>query len=173
MADRMWFKGLAALELDAWYRRGDVETNLRDALLLLREDESFETIVSQLNRAGRWNPDFGYPISDALQGPEFESVMRQGYLEAIGLALLHRPPVPIKTFWMTGVENDRFEMHVCDEAEHVSVTLLVPEVEGGSRRPESPESWRITIDGEGAIEVTQTSGPPDLEPPSSRDTAAE
>ncbi len=71
---------------------------------------------------------FPHPYDDyALQGEEFESVARAGYLKAIALAQGHAPPVPIKTFWMTDVGNERFEMHVTDEREHVSVTLLVPE----------------------------------------------
>ena len=168
MADRMWFKGLAVIELDAWYSSGDVGANLAYAQSLLEEDESFATIVDQLTAVDRWNPEYGYPLHDALQGPEFESVMRRGYLEAIALALRHSPPVPITTFWMTGVGNDRFEMHVSDGADDVSVTLLVPDGEGGSHRPGDPEAWRVNIDADGNVEVTQTSGPEEPECPSTR-----
>ena len=161
MADRKWFKGPAAQELDAWYSVGDVEANLRDAHDLLQSDRSFEDIVADLGAAGRWNAElFPHPDNDyALQGREFESVARQGYLKAIELALGHAPAVPIKTFWMTGVDNDRFEMHVTDEREHVSVTLLVPSVPGGSDEPRSPKAWVVTIDDDGQVYVTQTSGP--------------
>jgi hypothetical protein len=107
----------------------------------------------------------------SLRGSQFESVTRQGYLEAIALAFRHSPPVPIETFWMTGAGNDAFEMHVSDGAERVSVTLLVPAVDGGSDEPGSPEGWVVRIDGDGQTETKQTSGPPDLEPPSMRDSA--
>jgi hypothetical protein len=161
MVDRKWFKGTAALELDAWYSVGDVETNLTDAQELLGSDRSFEQIVADLGAAGRWNAElFPHPYDDyALQGGEFESVARPGYLKAIALAQGHRPPVPIKTFWMTGVGNERFEMHITDEREHVSVTLLVPEVPGGSDEEGSPEAWVVTIGDDDEVAVTQTSGP--------------
>ena len=161
MADRKWFKGTAAQELDAWYSVGDVEANLNDAQELLGSDRSFEQIVADLGAAGRWNAElFPHPYDDyALQGGEFESVARPGYLKAISLAQSHRPPVPIKTFWMTGVGNDRFEMHITDEREHVSVTLLVPRVPGGADDPGSPEAWVVTIGDDDQVAVTQTSGP--------------
>ena len=108
MAERKWFKGPAALALDAWYSVGEVEANLRDAHDLLQSDRSFEDIVADLGAAGRWDAElFPHPDNDyALQGREFESVARQGYLKAIELALGHAPPVPIKTFWMTDVGNE-------------------------------------------------------------------
>ena len=128
MAERKWFKGPAAQALDAWYSVGEVEANLRDAQDLLESNRPFHDIVADLGDAGRWNAElFPHPYDDyALQGEEFESVARAGYLKAIALAQGHGPPVPIKTFWMTDVGNERFEMHVTDEREHVSVTLLVP-----------------------------------------------
>jgi hypothetical protein len=162
MAERKWFKGPAAQELDAWYSVGEVEANLREAQDLLESNRPFQDIVADLGGAGRWNAElFPHPYEDyALQGEEFESVARQGYLKAIALAQGHGPPVPIKTFWMTGVGNERFEMHVTDEREHVSVTLLVPgDVPGGSDEPGSPEAWVVTIGDGDQVDVTQTSGP--------------
>jgi hypothetical protein len=160
MADRKWFKGTAALELDAWYSVGDVEANLGYAQDLLESGRSFEDIVAELGGAGRWNAElFPHPDDGYVQGREFESVARQGYLKAIELARGHDPRVPIKTFWMTGVGNDRFEMHVTDEREHISVTLLVPVVDGGTDLPGSPESWVVTIGDDGQVDLTQTSGP--------------
>ena len=162
MTDRKWFKGRAALELDARFSRGDdVGANLIESRDLLESGRSFERIVAELGADGRWNAElFPHPYNDhALQGNEFERVTRQGYLKAIALALGHAPPVPIKTFWMTGVGNATFEMHITDERDHVSVTLLVPKVPGGTHEPGSPESWVVTIDVDGQVEVTQTSGP--------------
>jgi hypothetical protein len=184
VAERMWFKGRAAMGLDAWYS-GDVATNLENARTWL-SDLPFDEMVGKLNldfegkderliAAGPDNPEFAfdYPLDHGrLQGPEFESVTRQGYLEAIGLALTHTPPVPIKTYWMTGAGNDEFEMHISDDREQVSVTLLVPDVEGGSEHPRSPESWVVTIDGDGNAQTRQTSGPPDQERPCMRGTTA-
>lgn len=171
MAERMWFKGRAAVALDAWYE-SDPETNLENAKRWLTELD-FDQMLEHLNpffegkdirlrvtddEEARYA--FDYPLDDgALQGPEFEKVIRHGYLEAIALAQSHTPPVPIKTYWMTGVGNERFEMHVCDSAHHVAVTLFVPEVEGGSQHPRSPESWKVTVDGDD-VEACQTSGPP-------------
>ena len=172
MAERKWFKGLAALELDRWFSAGEVETNLTEARALLQQDASFAAIVEQLNAVDRWSSDYEYPRRrHALQGPEFESVTRQGFLEAIALALRHDPPVPIRTFWMTGAGNERFEMHVTDDVQQVSVTLMVPEVEGGDREAGSPEGWVVTITGDGQVEVNQTSGPPGQEQPSMVATA--
>ena len=128
---------------------------------LLESGRSFERIVAELGADGRWNAElFPHPYNDhALQGNEFERVTRQGYLKAIALALGHSPPVPIKTFWMTGVGNATFEMHITDERDHVSVTLLVPKVPGGTHEPGSPESWVVTIDVDGQVEVTSDERP--------------
>jgi hypothetical protein len=169
MAERKWFKGRASMALDAWYRDGDVGANLRQARDLLQSGQSFADIVAQLVDVRRWNTEFEYPdpVGGALQGPEFESVARQGYLEAIALALGHAPSVPIETFWMTGAGNARFEMHIADEAEHVAVTVLVPDVEGGSELPGSPESWVVSTDGN-KVKVRRTSGQVDWERPSKR-----
>ena len=63
MAERRWFKGRAARELDRWYSDGDVGQNLRDARDVLRNVETFEAIVRQLNDEGRWSTDelYSYP----------------------------------------------------------------------------------------------------------------
>jgi hypothetical protein len=173
MAERKWFKGRAALAVDEWYSTGDVPANLAEAREYLRSDRSFADIVRELGSDGHGKDEFIHPLGRSrLQGPKFESVTRQGYLEAIGLALLHDPPVPIKTFWMTGAGNDEFEMHITDEAEHVSVTLFAPDVEGGTDDPGSPESWLVSIDDDGGVETRQTSGPSEPEPPSTRGRAA-
>jgi hypothetical protein len=167
------------MALDAWYQ-SDPETNLENAKRWLTELD-FDAMVHELNPffagkdiALRDTDDdeeryaFDYPMDDgALQGPEFEKVIRQGYLEAIALAQAHSPNVPIRTFWMTGVGNERFEMHICDAADHVAVTLLVPEVEGGSKHPRSPESWKVTA-ADDEVETRQMSGPPADEAPSLR-----
>ncbi len=173
MADRKWFKGRAALELDGWYRAGDVATNLYEGAALLRDIDTFADIYSELRDRDRWsdNSDFRYPRHDPLQGPEFETVARQGFLEAIALALRHDPPVPIETFWMTGVGNDRFEMHVTDATDKVSVTLLIPDADGGTEEPGSPESWVVRFDADGELEVVQTSGPLVADPPSATSAA--
>jgi hypothetical protein len=176
MAERKWFKGPAALAVDSWYSTGDVRANLEESRGYLQSDQSFEAIVEALNAAERGKPEFVHPYDrSTLQGPEFERVTRQGYLEADALALAHTPahtpPVPVETFWMTGVGNDAFEMHISDGAERVSVTLLVPVVDGGSYDRGSPEGWVVRIDGDGQTETIQTSGPPNLVPPSMRDTA--
>ena len=165
MPDRKWFKGTAALAVDDWYSSGTVQTNLLDARSFFTQNLSFAQIVERLQGSGQSRPEFVYPLSGGrLQGDEFERVTRQGYLQAIDLALRHSPPVPINTFWMTGAGNEHFEMHVSDEAQQVSVTLLVPEVDGGSRDAGMPESWVVRIAANGELEMAQTSGPPRLPP---------
>jgi hypothetical protein len=172
MAERKWFKGPAAMAVDAWYSTGNVRANLEESRDYLQSDRSFEVIVEALNAADHGRPEFVHPYDgSSLQGPLFENVTRQGYLEADALALAHSPPVPVETFWMTGAGNDAFEMHISDGAERVSVTLLVPVVPGGSEEPGSPEGWVVSIDGDGQTVTRQTSGPPNSEPPSMRGTA--
>jgi hypothetical protein len=170
VAERKWFKGPAGLAVDAWYSSGSVRANLEQARDLLQQNVPFASIVSQLGSLDRGRPEFVYPLEQSiLQGTEFESVARHGYLEAIGLALVvHSPPVPIKTYWMTGAGNDKFEMHIADEANQVSVTLLVPQVEGGSMDPGYPEAWVVSIDAAGHQQTKKTSGPPNLPRPSER-----
>ena len=170
MAERMWFKGRAAMTLDAWYN-DEVEANLENAHDWLSRNLSFEEMTGQLNAAHADDAEFvfDYPLDQgALKGPEFEKVTRQGYLEAIELAFGHTPPVPIKTYWMTGAGNVKFEMHISDDREQVSVTLCVPHVEGGSEHPASPESWVVSIGDDGNARAKQTSGPPGKEQPSMR-----
>ena len=172
MAERKWFKGRAAVAVDAWYSTGDVQANLEEARSYLQSDRSFADIVQDLNAEGRGRSEFVHPHErSSLQGSRFESIARQGYLEAIALALLHDPPVPINTYWMTGAGNDQLEMHVTNEAEQVSVTLFVPVVEGGTER--GPESWVVRIDHRGDVQTERTSGPLDLQKPSMRDVAAD
>ena len=170
MAERRWFKGRAARELDRWYGDGDVGQNLRYARDVLRNVETFEAIVRQLNDEGRWSTDelYSYPRDGALVGPQFEAVARQGYLEAIALARRHDPPVPIVTYWMNGVENETFEMHVADDTEQVAVTIVIPNDPIVFDR-EGPESWIVTVEGDSQVQVTQTSGPPGRPQPSTTD----
>ena len=159
MVERKWFKGPAALAVDDWYRTGEVEANLNEGRNYLESDRSFAVIVQDLNSAGHGRTEFVHPYDgSSLEGSEFESVTRQGYLKAIELAFEHDPPVPIETFWMTGAGNDTFEMHITDGAEHVSLTLLVPDVPGGSDDPGSPEAWVVRIGGDGQTETIRTSG---------------
>jgi hypothetical protein len=157
------------MAIDAWYREGEVQQNLTQARELLGDEDSFEEIVRKLEDADHSKAAFDYPMDQSIaQGPRFERITRQGYLEAIALALEHTPPVPIRTYWMTGAGNDDFEMHISDEAEHVSVTLCVPKVDGGSHRRSSPEAWVVRFDAGDDVEVVQTSGHPDREQPSLR-----
>ena len=159
------FQGPAARAIDDWYAAGDVGANLADARNFLASGAPFEEIIRQLVAARRSRPEFQYPLT-AVQGTQFEAVARQAYLEAIGLALRHTPPVPIGTLWMTGAGNTQFEAHATDGLQQVSVTLVVPEVAGDSFTAGSPESWAVELDAAGALLVTQTSGPPGATPPS-------
>ena len=173
MAERRWFKGRAALAVDQWYSSGPgVQQQLERARELLQKpNQSLTALVGDLNTSGHGHTEFRYPLGGALKGDEFERVIRQGYLEAIGLALAHTPPVPIRTFWMTGAGNPRFEMHISDEHRHVSVTLFVPEVEGGADYEGSPEAWVVSVGSDGQVETKQTSGPARQTSPSTRATS--
>jgi hypothetical protein len=166
-AERKWFKGRAALALDEWFGGSEPEQHLTYARALLQQNLSFEATVQHLEDDGQTRPEFVHPAPNSvLRGERFEGVMRQGFLEAIGLALGHSPPAPIKTFWMTGAGNDDFEMHISDETEQVFVTLLVPEVEGGTEH--GPETWVVNFDETDQVQVRQTSGPSIGEQPSTR-----
>jgi hypothetical protein len=156
MAQLTWFKGPAALALDAWYGDGDVEAHLNEAWNLLQSGQSFHQIVDNL---GRWDAQrFPHPSSGHVQGAQFERVAGQGYLRAIALALRHSPAVPIKTYWMTGTGSSTFQMLIADEQDRVSVTVVVPDVEEGSEEPGSPEAWLVTVGDDDQVLVTQTSG---------------
>jgi hypothetical protein len=171
MPDRKWFKGTAAQAIDNFYGGpgvGNVRRQLERARDLLSSPDDFITIVEGLADSGEWNAsDFPYPLPGGqLAGDEFERVARRGYLEAIGLALAHDEPVPVETFWMTGAGNDHFEMHVTDDREHVSVTLLVPEVDGGSQEEGMPQAWVVRVGSDGELRTHQTSGRHREHPPS-------
>jgi hypothetical protein len=163
--ERKLFKGTVAEALDAWYSKPPVRDNLELARRVLESPDDFTKITSDLHRDGKADPAFEYPRDDceggrALRGREFEAVMRKGYLKAIELAFGHgEEGVPIRTYWMTGAGNKKFEMHITNEVDHVSVTLLVPKVQGGSTVEGSPESWVVTVGRDGEPEPIQTSGP--------------
>ena len=57
-------------------------------------------------------------------------------------------------------------MHISDENEQVFVTLLVPEVEGGTEH--GPETWVVTFDDTDQVQVTTDERPARREPPSAR-----
>lgn len=171
MADRKWYKTRANIAIDDWFRSGDVRENLLYARDRLINEPGFAELVNRLGADKRTKDEFRYPREGALRGHDFEKVTRQGYLEAIGLALSHTPAVPITTFWMTGAGNANFEMHITDEAEQVFVTMLVPEVEGGSTAEKSPESWVVTRGTAEQPMTKQTSGPSGRRQPSRRPTS--
>lgn len=172
--ERKLFQGTVAEALNAWYSKPPVRDNLVLARQKLESGDSFQDITNALHAEGKADPAFEYPRDDceggrALRGPEFEAIMRRGYLEAIALAFGHgEEGVPIRTYWMTGAGNRKFEMHITNEVDHVSVTLLVPKVQGGSTVERSPESWVVGFDRTGNVLVTQTSGPSNTEPSSRR-----
>jgi hypothetical protein len=128
---RKKFKGPAALALDAWYSTGSVEDNLREAQDLLGSQQAFTSIVRDLKNRRHGKPEFdGYPENNSvLRGPEFERVARDRYLSAIGLALGHNPPVPIRTTWETGAGNTELEIEITNGVDHVEVTVHLPGVE--------------------------------------------
>jgi hypothetical protein len=128
---RKKFKGPAALALDTWYSTGSVEDNLRQARELLRSPQDFSSIVRDLKDRGHGKPEFdGYPENNSvLRGPEFERVASDRYLSAIGVALGHNPPVPIRTTWETGAGNTGLEIEITNGVDHVEVTVRLPGVE--------------------------------------------
>jgi hypothetical protein len=77
-----------------------------------------------------------------------DEVLRNGYLEAVRLALSHNPPVPLETFWVTGAGDD-FEVHISDGEQHVTVFMIVPGAVGSEHVPAgsfraSAKSWVVT-----------------------------
>ena len=128
---RKKFKGRAARALDEWYSAGSVEGNLTQARELLQSPQDFSGIVKNLKDRKHGKPEFdGYPEKNSvLRGPEFERVARDRYLSAIGLALGHNPPVPIRTTWETGAGNTELEIEITNGVDHVEVTVQLPGVE--------------------------------------------
>jgi hypothetical protein len=103
----------------------NIEENLKLAKNLLQANSSLAAIIAALPSAKK-SPRFQHPVSSSpLKGSQFESVLRQGYLEAIDRALGHSPPVPIKTVWKTG-KSDEFTTSVADQGSRVTMTLVIP-----------------------------------------------
>jgi len=125
----MKFKGPAARALDAWYSTGNVTNNLTEAQTLLRSGRGFTDLIRDLKAGQHGKPEFEqYPMSGSvLQGPGFERVARDRYLDAIGLAFGHSPPVPIRTTWEAGTGSADFQCHVTDGGNHVEVTISLPQ----------------------------------------------
>lgn len=163
--DEAWYETNTVAAIDAFYSEGEVEANLQLAQRLLSSNSDLGQVISGLPSAKRSNQFVfprTYPGGDSpLQGDQFVNITRRGYLGAISLALQHKPPVPIKTFWKTW-GGDHFEMLVADGAQQVSVTLRIPRRRFGGWElgdPSARGSWVVTEEA-----VTQTSGPRDLPP---------
>src|SRR5262245_30524640 len=109
------YEGKIVQAIDDFYSSGDVQANLEYARDLLQQEASFVAVVARLNRERRGKPEFVHPVKGSpLQGRGFESVLREGYLEAIEVALGHTPPLPIKTLWQTQQEGD-FGTRIADD----------------------------------------------------------
>jgi hypothetical protein len=119
----MKFRGQASRDLDDWYRTGDVKANLEEARRLLNSPRDFKAIIAALTHG---KPSFVFPKHPKLRGGAFQNKLRQGYLDAIELALNHHnPPVPIETWWETK-DITEFDTKIANHASHVEVTILVP-----------------------------------------------
>jgi hypothetical protein len=138
----MTFKGPASRALDEWYRDGDVANNLREASTLLASDLSFADIIQTLSSRDRTKPAFRYPAGlAALQRLDFEPDARAAYLQAIGRAFGHNPPVPIRTTWEAGAGNTGFEFVFTDGVDHIEVTVRLPQ---GDIPPEDEEGLGLS-----------------------------
>ncbi len=139
----MKFKGPAARALDAWYSTGNVTNNLTEAQTLLRSGRGFTDLIRDLKAGQHGKPEFEqYPMSGSvLQGPGFERVARDRYLDAIGLAFGHSPPVPIRTTWEAGAGNTEIEFDVTDGGDHVEVTVRLPQ---GDIAPADVQQLRLS-----------------------------
>jgi hypothetical protein len=120
----MKFRGPVSRDLDDWYTTGNVKTNLDEAQRLLNSPRNFTAIIAELTHG---KPSFVFPKHPKLRGNAFESKLRQGYLDAIELALDHYDvPVPIRTWWETRDGINDFDTKITDHVDHVEVTILVP-----------------------------------------------
>jgi hypothetical protein len=168
VSEEAWYETKTIAAIDAFYSSGNVADNLEYARDLLQRTPplSLQEVIEELEDDRR-DAEFVHPVERSpLRGSEFESVTRQGYLEAIALALAHEDPLPIKTFWRIW-DGSEFKMLVTDGTQQVSVTLVIPrgrlsgwELEHSTCQ----ESWVVSEDGQ----VIQTSGPPKEQRPSLR-----
>jgi hypothetical protein len=65
------------------------------------------------------DPDAWWPDE-----PEKQEVVRGGFIQAITGSRGHQPPVPIHSYWISGVNT--FEVIVADRITHVDLFLLTP-----------------------------------------------
>jgi hypothetical protein len=139
----MKFKGPAARALDAWYSAGNVTNNLTEAQTLLRSGRGFTNLIRDLKAGQHGKPEFEqYPMSGSvLQGPGFEREARDRYLDAIGVAFGHNPPVPIRTTWEAGAGNTVVQFALTDRGDHVEVTISLPQ---GDIAPAQEQQLRLS-----------------------------
>jgi hypothetical protein len=125
IAMAMKFKGPASRALDDWYSTGNVTANLTEVQTLLGSNQSFNAIIQRLSHT---RPQFVYPSGpDVMKRPEFESVTRNCYLQAINDALRHNPPVPIETTWQAGTGATSVQCDHDDRGRCIEVTITLPQ----------------------------------------------
>ena len=141
----MKFKGPALEDLDNWYTQDPpgVAANLDEARRLLNSPRDFTAIIAALTHG---KPKFVFPKHPQLRGNDFQSKLKQGYLDAIERALHHSPPVPIKTWWETRDDIGAFDIGITDHADSVEVTILVPNaILAPNERPTPANAKRLGL----------------------------
>lgn len=149
MPSRSVYKSAAIEALDEFYSGTpeELERAFDDALALMDDDVPLWEVTRRHVDAGegpalaaedaegfrdRWLAD-----DSPLGGHEVGRVIRAAYREAVAMARRDGGPVPIETFWATGVSPE-FEIHVCEGRGHVLVLWYLPlHRRYGSRRAAS------------------------------------
>ncbi len=137
MPSRSVYKSAAIEALDEFYSGSpeELEQAFDDALALMEDDVPLWEVTQRHVEAGEGPALAADDVSafrdqwladdSPLAGHEVGRVIRAAYREAIAMARRDDGPVPIETFWATGVSPE-FEIHVCEGRGHVLVLWYLP-----------------------------------------------
>ncbi len=75
-------------------------------------------------------------LGGPLAGKDVDRVMRHAYRQAIRFASDADQPLPIETFWVTGIGDD-FEMQICEGPRKVTVFVFIPGTDGSSENTDA------------------------------------
>jgi hypothetical protein len=100
-------------------------------------DEFFSGDADKLRAAFDYSVDIlDHWLGGPLAGKDVDRVMRHAYRQAIRLASAADQPLPIETFWVTGMGDD-FEMQICEGPRKVTVFVFIPGTDGSSENTDA------------------------------------
>ena len=175
MPDRAVYKSTAAEVLDGLFGgAGDeLDAAFDRSLELLSNDGPLSEAASRLVETGELPPD---AVENSTRGwragEDVDRILRCAYREAIAISRSRDEPLPIDTLWITGA-SDSFEVHVCEGTRQITLVMFIPVARKYGSRNAAARSWvfrvaadddpgdaRLPDEGEPAIAMVQTSGPP-------------